>query len=335
MPALEIKTESWPFKQPFRISGHIFTAGEVVTVTLTDGAGVGRGEASGVYYRSETPQSLAAQIETVRREIENGVDRDELRALLPAGGARCAIDCALWDLEAKRSGAPVWKMADVPRPVPLRTTFTVGAGTPDEMACAAQSYGDARAIKLKLTADKPAACVRAVRAARPDVWIGVDANQGFTRITLEKLLPALVDAQVALVEQPLPVGADAELEGLDSPIPIAADESVQGLSDVGSLVGRYDVVNIKLDKSGGLTEGLAMAQEARRFGLKAMVGCMAGTSLSMAPAFVLGQVCDFVDLDGPTFLANDRVHPAVYADGEIWCPESLWGGAGSGQGRKK
>jgi L-alanine-DL-glutamate epimerase-like enolase superfamily enzyme len=325
VPVLEIKTESWPFKRPFRISGYTFTAGDVVTVTLTDGSFTGRGEASGVYYHGETPASLTVQIEALRSRIESGVDREALRKLLPPGGARCAVDCALWDLEAKHSGAPAWKMADVPRPVPLRTTFTVGAGSPDEMAEAARSYESARAVKLKLTADDPASCVRAVRAARPDVWIGVDANQGFTRGSLEKLLPALVEAQIALIEQPLPVGADAELEGLNAPIPIAADESVQDLSDVRSLVGRYDVVNIKLDKSGGLTEGLAMAREARRLGLKVMVGCMAGTSLSMAPAFVLGQLCDFVDLDGPTFLANDRAHPALYARGEIWCPESLWG----------
>jgi L-alanine-DL-glutamate epimerase-like enolase superfamily enzyme len=324
--ALEIQTESWPFKVPFRISGYTFTAGEVIAVSLAEAGYVGRGEASGVYYRNETPQSMTAQIEAARGAIENGIDREALRTLLPAGGARCAIDCALWDLDAKRAGAPVWKIADAPRPVPLKTTFTVGAGTPDEMASTARSYETARAIKLKLTADDPAACVHAVRAARPNAWIGVDANQGLTRRTLEKLLPALIDAQIALIEQPLPVGADAELEGLNSPIPIAADESVQGLADIGALVGRYDVVNIKLDKCGGLTEGLSMAREARKLGLKVMVGCMSGTSLSMAPAFVLGQVCDFVDLDGPTFLARDRDVPALYANGEIWCPDALWGG---------
>jgi L-alanine-DL-glutamate epimerase-like enolase superfamily enzyme len=327
VPALEIKTESWPFKTPFRISGYTFTAGDVITVTLTDGTFIGNGEASGVYYHGETPPSLTAQIEAERGNIESGIHREALRGVLPPGGARCAVDCALWDLEAKRSGVPAWKIADVPRPVPIRTTFTVGAGTPDGMAEVARSYESARAIKVKLTADDPAARIRAVRTARPDVWIGVDANQGFTRSSLEKLLPALVDAQVALIEQPLPVGADLELEGLNAPIPIAADESVCSLSDMGLLAGRYDVVNIKLDKCGGLTEGLAMAREARRLGLKAMVGCMAGTSLSMAPAFVLGQLCDFVDLDGPTFLANDRTHPAVYSDGNIWCPDALWGAA--------
>ena len=326
MPALDIKTESWPFKQPFRISGYTFTAGEVIVVSLAEAGHVGRGEASGVYYRNETPQSMTAQIEAVRNAIENGIDREALQVLLPPGGARNAIDCALWDLEAKRSAVPVWKMADAPRPNPLKTTFTVGAGTPDEMARAARSYETARAIKLKLTADDPAACVRAVRAARPNAWIGVDANQGFTRGSLEELLPALVEAQIGLIEQPLPVGTDAELEGLNSPIPIAADESVQGVADIGALVGRYDVVNIKLDKCGGLTEGLLMVRKARKLGLKVMVGCMSGTSLSMAPAFVLGQLCDFVDLDGPTFLAKDRDIPALYANGEICCPDAVWGG---------
>ncbi len=327
MPALDIRTESWPFKQPFRISGYTFTGSEVITVSVTDAGFAGWGEASGVYYHRETPASLTAQIEAVRGMIECGIDRETLQQTLPPGGARCAVDCALWDLELKRDRAPVWKMADTPRPVPLRTTFTIGAGTPDEVGAAARSYGTAQAVKLKLTSDDPASCVRAVRAARPDVWIGVDANQGFTRPSLEKLLPVLVDAQVGLIEQPLAVGADAELSGLKSPIPLAADESVQSLADIGKLAGLYDVVNIRLDKSGGLTEGLAMAREARRFGLKVMVGCMAGTSLSMAPAFVLGQLCDFVDLDGPTFLAKDRAHPVTYTDGTIWCPESLWGGA--------
>jgi L-alanine-DL-glutamate epimerase-like enolase superfamily enzyme len=207
----------------------------------------------------------------------------------------------------------------------LTTTFTISAGSPHEVAQAARAYQGARAIKLKLTADDPAGCVRAVREARPDVWLGVDANQGLSRASLEKLMPAMADARVDLIEQPVPVGQDAQLEGLASSIPLAADESVQNLADLSSLLGRYHVVNIKLDKSGGLTEGLAMAQEARRLGLKVMVGCMSGTSLSMAPAFVLGQLCDFVDLDGPTFLSSDRETPATYVDGQIWCPEDLWG----------
>jgi L-alanine-DL-glutamate epimerase-like enolase superfamily enzyme len=209
---------------------------------------------------------------------------------------------------------------------PLTTTLTVSAGSPAETGEAARAFEGARAIKLKLTAENPAGCVAAVRAARPDVWLGVDANQGLSRASLEALLPALVEARVALIEQPVPVGEDAALDGLSSPIDIAADESVQNLKDMAALAGRYDVINIKLDKCGGLTEGLAMAAEARRLGLKVMVGCMSGTSLAMAPGFVLGQLADIVDLDSPLFLTRDRPTPAAYDGGRIWCPPELWGG---------
>ena len=324
---IEVRAETWDYVTPFRITDYVFTAAELLVVTLRDGGAQGRGEAGGVYYHGETPASMAQQIEAVRDRIEAGVDRQALRDLLPPGGARNAVDAALWDLEAKRCGAPAWRIAGAPEPRPLRTTYPIGAGSPDEMADAARAFGTARAIKMKLTSEDPAGCVRAVRAARPDVWLGVDANQALTRPTLERVLPEMVEARVALIEQPVRVGDDASLDGLASPIDLAADESLQSLEDLGAMVGRYDVVNIKLDKCGGLTEGLAMAGEARRLGLKVMVGCMSGTSLAMAPAFVLGQLCDLVDLDGPMFLANDRDPPAVYENGEIWCPHALWGAA--------
>jgi L-alanine-DL-glutamate epimerase-like enolase superfamily enzyme len=324
---LEVRAESWAYATPFRITNFVFTAAEVLIVKLRDGPHAGRGEASGVYYHGETPASMAAQIEAVRGAIEAGADREALRTLLPPGGARNGLDAALWDLEAKRRGEPAWRIAGEASPRALRTTFTVSAGPPEAVAEAARGFADARAIKLKLTEDDPAGCVRAVRAARPDVWLGVDANQGLNRRTLEALLPALVEARVALIEQPVPVGQDASLDGLQSPIDLAADESVLTLADLPGLVGRYDMVNIKLDKCGGLTEGLAMAREARRLGLKVMVGCMSGTSLAIAPAFVLGQLCDLVDLDSPVFLAEDRMPAAAYADGDIWCPDALWGGA--------
>jgi L-Ala-D/L-Glu epimerase len=325
---LEVRAESWAYATPFRITNFVFTAAEVLVVTLRDGPHAGRGEASGVYYRGETPASMTAQIDAVHAAIEAGADREALRALLPAGGARNGLDAALWDLEAKKRGEPAWRITGETAPRALRTTFTLSAGPPEEVAEAARGFADARALKLKLTEDDPAGCVRAVRAARPDVWLGVDANQGLNRRTLEALLPALVEARVALIEQPVPVGQDASLDGLKSPIELAADESVLTLADLPGLVGRYDVVNIKLDKCGGLTEGLAMAHEARRLGLKVMVGCMSGTSLAIAPAFVLGQLCDLVDLDSPVFLAEDRTPAAAYADGDIWCPDALWGGAG-------
>jgi len=322
---LELAIESWPFRTPFRITGHVIENADVLVVTLTEGETSGRGEAGGVFYRQEDPASMAAQIETLRGEIEAGVDRHRLRDLMVPGGARNGLDCALWDLESQLASKPAWRLADLAAPSPLTTTFTIGAGTPAEMGRTAHAYQEARSIKLKLTADQPGACVRAVRAVRPDVWLGVDANQGFTGETLRALLPDLIDARVSLIEQPVAVGADAELEGLASPIALAADESVQGLGDIAALVGRYDVVNIKLDKCGGLTEALLMAREARRLGLKVMVGCMGATSLAMAPAFLLGQICDFADLDAPTFLAADRDPPALYTEGQIWCPEDLWG----------
>lgn len=323
---LELSSEVWAYATPFRITNYVFTHSESVVARLTDGIHTGWGEAGGVYYHDETAANMLRQIEAVRDQIERGCDREGLRQLLAPGGARNAVDAAMWDLEAKRAGSPVWKLAGVPQPKPLRTTFTVSAGSPEEMAKAAADYVDATAIKLKLTEENPGACVKAVRAARPDVWLGVDANQGFTRASLEAAMPAMIEAGVAMIEQPVPIGRDADLAGLKSPIPLAADESAQSFSQLSDLVGLYDIVNIKLDKCGGLTEGLAMAREARRLGLGVMVGCMSGTSLAMAPAFVLGQLCDFVDLDGPTFLAGDRPVPAQYAHGQIWCPEELWGG---------
>jgi L-alanine-DL-glutamate epimerase-like enolase superfamily enzyme len=324
---LTLQTESWPYREAFRITDHVFTGADVLVATVRDGKFTGRGEASGVYYHDETPSRMTDQIEAVRDRIENGIDRQVLRDLLPPGGARNALDCALWDMEAKHAGKSVWQLVNVRRPTPLRTTFTVGAGTPEEMAAAARAYTQARAIKIKLTPQDAAACVRAVRAARPDVWIGVDANQAFSKETLEQLLPTLVEAHVGMIEQPLPRGQDNELAHLRSRIPIAADESVQCLEDIEPLASIYEVVNIKLDKCGGLTEGLLMVREARRLGMRVMIGCMNATSLGMAPAFVLGQLCDFVDLDAPVVLARDRSPSANYENGDISCSDVVWGAA--------
>jgi len=328
---LQVSVEKWPLKAPFRITGYTFVAVDVVVATITSGGHVGRGEAAGVYYRGETAASMTTQIEAVRSDIEAGIDREALRRLLPAGGARNAVDCALWDLEARRSGIPAWKIAGLNAPVPLVTTFTLGAEDPEKMAQTATSYVGAQAIKLKLTGTPvDADRVRAVRKARPEVWLAVDANQGFTRASLADLMPVLVEARVGLIEQPFPIGREADLDGLRSPIPLAADESVQDLSDVAGLVGRFNVVNIKLDKSGGLTEALAMARHARSLGLDVMVGNMTGTALAMAPGALVGQLCRIVDLDGPIFLQNDRSPGVVYEHGTMWCPPEVWGGgAGS------
>ncbi|HEV2286812.1 MAG TPA: dipeptide epimerase [Steroidobacteraceae bacterium] len=325
---LAVAVEKLPFPAPFRIAGRVFEHQDAVVVTLDDGAHRGRGEASGVFYLDDDVPRAAAAIEAQRAAIERGIDREALQRLLPRGGARNALDCALWELEAERAGRPVWALAGLKPPRQLVTTFTLGADTPELMAAGARRYAAARALKLKLTGDLEldAARVRAVRAVRPDVWLGVDANQAYGIAELGRLIAVLVEARVELLEQPLARGREADLEGCDSPIPIAADESALGLNDIAGLIGRFDTVNIKLDKCGGLTEGLAMAHEARRAGLDVMVGNMMGSSWAMAPAFVLGQLCDVVDLDGPTFLAHDRTPAVRYAGGMIWCDEAVWGG---------
>ncbi len=262
-------------------------------------------------------------------DIEAGVDRESLRRLLPPGGARNALDCALWDLEAKRLRQPVWRIAGLERPRPLLTTFTIPANDPAAMAAKAIEYAQAKSLKLKLTGELPldAERVRAVRRARPDAWLGVDANQGFNATSLATLMPDLVACKVKLVEQPFARGREAELDGFRCPIPVAADESVQGLSDIEPLVGRFDIVNIKLDKCGGLTEGLAMAAEARRLGLGVMVGNMVGTSLAMAPAWILGQLCDINDLDGTLFITRDRKPAMAFENGKVSYPDAGWGAA--------
>lgn len=326
---MDVRVERLLLKAPFRISGYTFTEVPVAAVTLECAGVRGRGEAAGVYYFEDTPDRIVRTLETHRADIESGIDRHALSQLLPIGGARNALDCALWDLEAQRAGRPVWQLAGVvDHPMPRITTFTLSADDPAAVARSAQAVPHARAIKLKLDGDVAADIerVRSVRAARGDVWLGVDANQGYSLDKLEEALPAFVEADVQLVEQPLPRGREADLEDFASPIPLAADESVQGVADIPALVGRFDVVNIKLDKCGGLTEALAMVNEARRLGLKAMVGNMVGTSLAMAPAFVVAQLCDYVDLDGPTFLAQDRSPSVRYDGGSIHCSDSVWGG---------
>jgi L-alanine-DL-glutamate epimerase-like enolase superfamily enzyme len=325
---LQIAIEKLRLAAPFRISGYVFEEQDVVVVTLLDGRHRGRGEASGVYYLGDTAEKMVAEIESVRAAVEQGVDRAGLRSLLPPGGARNALDCALWDLDAQRAGEPAWRLAGLPPPRPLLTTFTVGADEPEVMAAGARKYAQARAIKVKLTGqlELDIARVTAIREARPEVWLGVDANQGYTIDALQPLIVRLMANKVSLLEQPLKRGREADLDGFQSPIPIAADESALSLRDVPALAGRFQVVNIKLDKSGGLTEGLAMAHEARRLGLKVMVGNMVGSSLAMAPAFVLGQLCDVVDLDGPIFLMRDRTPGIVYSDGNVWSGPEVWGG---------
>jgi L-alanine-DL-glutamate epimerase-like enolase superfamily enzyme len=323
----EVRQERWPMRTPFRISGMEFTDAELVVVELRDGQHIGRGEACGVYYKGDDPARMIEMAQQVANDIRAGATRAELQQLLPASGARNAIDCALWELEARRTGTPVWALTGLAKAPPLPTFFTIGIDTPEEMARRARDMIHATAIKLKLSGDGgDAARVEAVRTARPEAWLAVDANRGFTIDGINALIPCLERARVALVEQPLALGHEAEMAGLDGSIPTAADESVQDIDDLAPLVGLFDIINIKLDKCGGLTHALAMEAEARRLGFKVMVGNMTGTSWSQAPAFVLGQRCDFCDLDGPTFLVGDREDALWYDAGKVYCPDTVWGG---------
>lgn len=313
--------------EPFHISGYVFRDTPAFVVTLTQDGHVGRGEASGVYYLDDRPGNMAAVLEPLRERIRAGMSREELRAALPPCGARNALDCAMWELEAKRTGRSVGEIAGLHPLRKLLTTMTLGADEPDVMAAKALGYAQARALKLKLTGDTELDIrrVQAVRSARPDVWMGVDANQGYTGDLLPGLIKGLREARVSLLEQPCRRGFESELDGVSREIPIAADESVQDLDELEALAERFDVVNIKLDKCGGLTEGLLIAARAKELGLGVMVGNMLGTSLAMAPAFILGQQCDVVDLDGPLFITNDRTPSVTYVDGYIDCPGVVWG----------
>jgi L-alanine-DL-glutamate epimerase-like enolase superfamily enzyme len=329
---LSVTTEVLRLAQPFAISGYVFETAEVLVVTLDNGQHRGMGEGAGAYYLGDDLTHMRAAVEAARQAVEACPTRQELLHIMPAGGARNAVDAALWDLEAARHGRPVWQLAGLEQaPQPISTTFTVSADTPQAMAARATGYVGAKSIKIKLTGELELdlARVAAIRRARPGIWLGVDGNQGFARGDLDALVAGLGQYDIALLEQPLARGKEHELEGFSSPIPIAGDESLLTLADVAGAVGRFDVVNIKLDKCGGLTEGLLMAAEARRLGLGVMVGTMIGTSLATAPGFVLGQFADLVDLDGPTFLAQDRQPSVTYADGTLYAGPEVWGSGAS------
>lgn len=325
--SLRLSLERFPYLKPFRISGHSFTETEVLVAEISDGTHTGRGEGAGAYYLGDDVVRMMAQVESVRAAIEAGATREDLQTLLPTGGARNAVDCAYWELEAKQQDKPVWELAGLEAPKSLRSTMTLGADTPEIMAEGALAIDPEAPIKVKLTGDLELDIerVKAIRAVRPGAWIGVDANQGYTVDLLPQLVDALLENNVSLLEQPLARGKEADLDGYERLLPFAADETALSLKDTAGLVGRFDVVNIKLDKCGGLTEGLAIAREARALGLEVMVGNMMGSSLSMAPAFILGQLCDVVDLDGPTFLAKDRTPGVSYSGGKIHCPAEVWG----------
>ena len=315
------------FKEPFRITGYVFEAMPSVVARISEGELVGRGEAAGVYYLGDDQQRMLAQIEEVGADIETGLTRDELQTRLPAGGARNALDCALWELEAKLSGTPVWQLAGVPAPKPRITTFTLPADDPSVVATKVQRLGYAKAIKLKLDGDLALdrERIRIVRETRPDAWLGVDANQGFVAADLDALAAAARDYSVSLIEQPLKRGDEAALDGWHPGVPVAGDESILDLAELHERARYFDVINIKLDKCGGLTEALKIAQAATDLGKRLMVGNMGGSTLAMAPGFVIAQLCEVVDLDGPYGLADDPLAAEIYKDGAVFIPETIWG----------
>lgn len=326
MRRVTIRIESWPAIIPFRISNHVWDDFPCVVCEIEEDGRVGRGEGLGVYYLDETVESMSAQLEAIRRPLESGVDRATLQSLLPAGGARFAADSALWDLEAQRSGRSAWDIAGVSAN-PVETVFTIGLeATPEAMAKKAAAASHLSLFKVKLGNDRPVERIAAIRDARPDARLIVDVNQGWTFAELQRHAPELQSLGVRMIEQPLPRGEDDALAGYAPPLPLCADESCLHLGELEQVVGKYQMINIKLDKTGGLTHGLELAQAARARGMGLMVGCMGGTSLSMAPSHVLAQCCDFVDIDGPLLITEDRAGGLVYADGFVSLPGSpFWG----------
>ena len=318
--------ETFQMVRPLKIAVHTFHDMQALVVTARRGGVTGRGEAQGVFYLGETAQSMLADARLLLDRHGTGLTRSALQALMPACGARNAIDCALWDLEARETGG-IWSMLGL-TPKTVTTCNTVSlADDPESAADEARSMASYPLLKIKLGADRPVERIEAIRRAAPDSRLFVDANTGWSFEQLVDWTPPLKALGVEMIEQPLPRGADAELEGYDSPLPLAADESCLHRGDLPEVARRYDIVNIKLDKTGGLTEALALAREARVLGLELMVGNFCGTSLAMAPSFIIAQTCRYCDLDGPLALVEDRPNAMTFAAGEVPVFEpDLWGG---------
>ncbi|MBL8585307.1 MAG: dipeptide epimerase [Bradyrhizobiaceae bacterium] len=323
---LSVTAERWPIAGSFTISRGAKTEAEVVVATLADGEHVGRGECVPYARYGETVDGVIAAIARLAPAVANGLDRNDLAASLPAGAARNALDCAFWDLAAKRSGTPAHVLAGLPQPNPLVTAYTISLAAPEIMADAAAAAAARPLLKVKLGGPGDPARIAAVRTAAPDSALIVDANEGWTAANLMDNLAACAEAGVRLIEQPLPARDDAALASCPHAVPICADESVHDRASLAGLRGRYDAVNIKLDKTGGLTEALAVAAAARSLGFDLMVGCMVSTSLAIAPALLVAQGARYVDLDGPLLLARDRPDGLRF-DGSIVHPASpaLWG----------
>ncbi len=324
---LSVRIERWPLRDAFTISRGSKTEAVVVTAELREVGHCGRGECVPYARYGETPERVVAAIEALRPALRQGLDRTALQAAMPAGAARNALDCAFWDLAAKQARRRVYELAGLAAPKPLKTAYTISLATPDVMAQAAAKAAGRPLLKVKLGGgEADAARIAAVRRAAPNAELIVDANEGWSADNLAQNFAACAEAGVMLIEQPLPEGGDDALARVERPIPICADESIHDRASLDALAGKYDAVNVKLDKSGGLTEALALAAEAERRGFSIMVGCMVATSLAMAPAILVAQRANVVDLDGPLLLAKDREQGLRY-DGSLIYPSgpALWG----------
>jgi L-alanine-DL-glutamate epimerase-like enolase superfamily enzyme len=322
---LDAQEQSWPLDKPFRIARGTRTEARVVIVTVTDGHCTGRGEATPIARYGQSAASVLAQIESMKSE--KSLDRQQIQRLLPAGAARNALDCALWDLEAKISGKRAWELANMPIVPEVETSFTTSLDASAAMAEAARANANAPILKLKLSGDNlDLSRVEAVREAAPATRLLIDANESWSPSHYREIVPALKQLGVELIEQPFPSDADEVLETLDHPVPVCADESCHTSEDLPHLTNRYEVINVKLDKTGGLTEALVLTKRARESGFKLLIGCMVCTSLGIAPARLLPSATDYVDLDGPLLLAGDRHHGLSYHGGKIGIPpRELWG----------
>jgi len=322
---LSFHVEQWATLQPFRIAGRSFESFDCVVAELAEDGNVGRGEALGIFYTDDQLPAVVAQLESVREEIQGGIGREDLQSLLKPGGARHCLDMALWDLESRRSGKSAWALAGVAA-APVDTVYTIGIEHEPEAMAEKAARAPHPLLKIKLDDDRPVERIEAIRKRRPDARLTVDANQGWSFEQLKEVAVPMQKLGVIFIEQPLPRGHDEALEGYRAPLPLCADESCLHLGELEQAARRYRMINIKLDKCGGLTAGLALARAARAKNLGLMVGCMGGTSLSMAPAHVLAQCCDFVDLDSPLLLRNDRTGGFSYQSGRVTVgPDFCWG----------
>ncbi|MEQ9506041.1 MAG: N-acetyl-D-Glu racemase DgcA [Hyphomonas sp.] len=322
---LETTPVSSPLRAAFTISRGAKAHAETVRVTITEDGKTGRGESVPYARFGESLDSVMAEIESIRGKIEDGMDRADLQAALPPGAARCAVDCALWDLEAKLTGRPVWQLAGLPEPKPVETAVTISLASPDEMAAAAKA-APGKLLKVKLGGPEDLDRIKAVHQARPDARLIIDANEGLADDAFPAIAKAAAKLGVVLIEQPFPAGKDAALIKRPGPVAVCADESVHTRADIQTLAKSYDAVNVKLDKAGGLTEAIAMVRAARQSGMGVMVGCMVAGSLSMAPAVLLAGLADAADLDGPLWLERDIAGGMTYTDGIVSPPDAaLWG----------